>query len=328
MKYDIIPFHNNYGINKKGVVINFATNTELSPIMINNHKCVYIDKIPYKIMELLIKTYITLYDNFIWDYYDMNHNNCTLDNVWIKIPKITVNIDMSLEIYDNQYLEIKDHPGYYISNNGTVFSSKSGIFMKKKYDVGYPVISFPKANRLSDIFKIHRLVYCTWNNLDYKSVEVVHHKDSNKYNSWLWNLDSATMFTNTRYAILDGQKPVQFSFSEIEQMCILYKEKYSFREISEKLFGTDDKYSDIRNMIYRIKRGMAYKDLMEKYELNKEEIPSKNVLSESDVHNICKMIERNKSCNSIAKLYGVTSSTILNIKNHKRWTKISSQYNF
>ena len=147
-------------------------------------------------MELLIKTYITLYDNFIWDYYDMDYNNCTLDNVWIKIPRITVNLDMSLEIYGNQYLEIRDHPGYYISNNGTVFSSKSGIFMKKKYDVGYPAISFPKANRLSDVFKIHRLVAIYF--LDnVKNRLAVDHIDTNRRNNNYTNLRWVTNEENS-----------------------------------------------------------------------------------------------------------------------------------
>lgn len=328
MKFDIIPFHDNYGINKQGYVINFVTDKVLDYIWINDHKCVYIDKIPYKIMDLLLNTYITLYDDFDWDYYDKDHNNTTLSNIWINIKDIHYTNEGSIIINNHLYLPIPAYSKYYISSNGTVFSSKNAIFMKKKYDVGYPAVSFPIENRKSKIYKIHRLVYCTWNHIPYNSVEVVHHKDSRKYNSDYSNLADATMFTNTRYAILDGQKPVQFSISEIEEMCKLYTQKYAYRDISCILFGNDSKYSEVRNMIYRIKRKTAYKDLADKYNLSEESIPSKSKLTEAQVHQICKKLELSQSCNSIAKEFDVSPNTIFKIRDRERWKDISKEYNF
>lgn len=328
MRFDIIPFHDNYGINKQGLVINFSTEKILDPIIIDGHKCVYIDKIPYKIMELLIKTYITLYDDYEWQYFNSNPENTTLQNAWVIIKNIHYNDDNSLTIGNHLYLSIPMYPKYYISKNGTVFSSKNGIFMKKKYDVGYPSLSFPIENRKSKIYKIHRLVYCVWNHIPYNSVEVVHHKDSRKYNSNYENLADASMFTNTRYAILDGQKPVQFSIPEIEIMCQMYNSGRSYREISEYLFHNESKYSEIRNMIYRIKCGMAYIDLKEKYDLNKDDIPSKYKLNEDQVHQICSKLENHQSCNSIAKEFEVSVNTIFMIRDRKRWKNISCNYKF
>lgn len=328
MKYDIIPFHDNYGINKNGEVINFSTNKILNSIIMNNEKYVYIDKIPYRVMELLVKTYITLYDDFNWDYFDKNPNNVCLNNVWITIKNIHKKSDTILIIDNHEYMSIPEYPKYYISNNGTVFSTKKCIFMKKKYDVGYPCISFPIENRKSKIYKIHRLVFCTWSNISSNNVEVVHHKDNRKYNSNLENLENSTMFDNTRYAILDGQKTVKFSLSDIECMCKLYNDGVSYREISNIIFNSDKFYSEIRNMIYRIKLGMAYKDLKEKYNLSDDDIPSKKKLNSNQVHQICRKLELGQSCNSISKEFNTSPNTIYMIRDRKRWKSISQHYSF
>ena len=328
MHFDIIPFHDEYKISRSGIVIDL-NNNELQVSYINGHKCVYLNGIPYRIMELLTKTYITLYDDVVLDYYDKDPENATLNNVYIKINCAHYIDDKTLMLDNHRYLQIQGYPNYFISDNGTVFSVKQAKYCKKHYHVEYPAISLLNKNKKKTITcNIHRLVYCTWHHTPYEDVPVVHHKDSKRYNSNLWNLEKSDMFMNTRYAILDGQKPVQFKLSEIEQMCILYKDGMTYRDISTKLFGNDSKYSEIRNMIYRIKIGMAYIDLREKYNFTPDDIPSKKKLTDDQVHQICKKLELHQSCNSIAKEFHVTPNTIFMIRDRKRWKDISKNYNF
>lgn len=81
-------------------------------------------------------------------------------------------------------------------------------------------------------------------------------------------------------------------------------------------------------MIYRIKIGMAYIDLREKYNLTPDDIPSKKKLTDDQVHQICKKLEAGQSCNSIGKEFGVTANSIFMIRDRKRWKEISKDYNF
>jgi predicted XRE-type DNA-binding protein len=59
------------------------------------------------------------------------------------------------------------------------------------------------------------------------------------------------------------------------------------------------------------------------------ELNHEAVLTEQQVHKICKLLqEGNMSLHQIGQLFGVSKSTISNIKRKKNWTHIVNQYNF
>lgn len=60
---------------------------------------------------------------------------------------------------------------------------------------------------------------------------------------------------------------------------------------------------------------------------NSSKINPVHLLTEEQVHNICKLIEAGNNCNKISKIYGVTPMSIYKIKQHKTWKHISCQYN-
>ena len=302
MKFSTIPFLENYKISKHGIIIDEYGNIVESSYYGDN-SYVTLNGKGYSVMELLRLTFISLHP-IPWEYrYGKGRRN-DLGNFY---PILKID---------------------YISNDGTVYSSKTNTLMLKKYDCDYPVINFSLPNHRTKIEKIHRLVFCTWNNIPLSSVEVVHHRDSRRYNSAIYNLENSTHFLNTRYAIIEGKKPTQFTIEQVEEFCKLYLCGLSFRDISTKIFGNDTKFKEIRSMIYRLKLRQSYIDIAEKYNLSADDIPSKCKLTDTEVEEICQLIDDGNSLNSIANRYDVTWPTIRAIQTGARWKHISKKYNF
>lgn len=92
--------------------------------------------------------------------------------------------------------EIKNYPGYFILSNGTVIGKKGNV-LKPSLRSGYPCVSLYKDKKLKSI-NIHRLVAEAFipNPNNYP---VVNHKDENKENSDIDNLEWCTQAYNNAY---------------------------------------------------------------------------------------------------------------------------------
>lgn len=95
---------------------------------------------------------------------------------------------------------VKDY--YYVSDNGEVYSNFSGEMLELKYRYdkdGYRDISLQIKDGRRIAFKIHRLVALTFipnsNNFP-----VINHKDCNKENNNIDNLEWTTISYNTQHA--------------------------------------------------------------------------------------------------------------------------------
>lgn len=320
MVFNTIPFMDNYKISKNGIICN-DSGVIIKPTS-NDTSIIILDGKSFSIIELLRLTFISFHP-IKYEYSADKHSICDVKFI---IPQLKINKinDMYLNINECLYKQIREYPGYYISNDGTVYSSKTNILMLKKYNIDYPVVAFSIENRKSKIEKIHRLVYSTWADIDLKDLEVVHHRDNRKYNSAFYNLERSTVFHNTRYAILDGKKYSRYTLNQIDLFCQLYLDGYSFRDISSCIFGNDGEYSNIRSIIYRMKIGSAYSDIANKYNLSSINIPNKNKLADNDVICIRKLIKCGESINSIAKKYNVSWPTINSIKTGKHWKNVQN----
>lgn len=92
------------------------------------------------------------------------------------------------------YKRIKSQPNYFISELGDVYSLKRGIFLKLQKDKdGYVIIAFGKKK-----LKQHRLVCETFIS-EISEGFVVNHKDLNKANNSISNLEIVTPSQNTRH---------------------------------------------------------------------------------------------------------------------------------
>ena len=103
----------------------------------------------------------------------------------------------NLEINKEIWKKIKDYENYMISNFGRVKSLKRNLILKPEIRRQYYSVQLYK-NKNQNNFQIHRLVAITFiknpHNLKY-----VNHKDENKLNNHVDNLEWCTASYNTNY---------------------------------------------------------------------------------------------------------------------------------
>lgn len=102
--------------------------------------------------------------------------------------------------------QIKNYPNYYVTKEGLVFSSKSNKFLKPSFDQqGYARVGIYIGNYKTKTIKIHRLIAETFidNPLNKKDVN---HKDGNKSNNCVENLEWCTRSENIKHAFKNGLK--------------------------------------------------------------------------------------------------------------------------
>lgn len=100
---------------------------------------------------------------------------------------------------------IKNHPDYLVNELGDVFSMKSGSLKKlkiQKYPNGYAFVTL-STNKIQNGYMIHRIVAEAFiPNPENKNT--VNHKDGNKLNNCIENLEWATMGENNKHAYKTG----------------------------------------------------------------------------------------------------------------------------
>lgn len=103
-----------------------------------------------------------------------------------------------------EWKSVPDFPDYEISNYGRTVSHKNGEpLLRKTYaQKGYPLIKFSKNNK-SKSFLAHRLVATCFIPNPENKLEV-NHKDRNKANAFVFNLEWATKQENTDHAWANG----------------------------------------------------------------------------------------------------------------------------
>lgn len=104
--------------------------------------------------------------------------------------------------------QIKKYPNYYVTKEGLVFSSKSNKFLKQSFDQqGYARVGIYIGNYKSKTIKVHRLIAETFidNPLNKKDVN---HKDGNKSNNCVENLEWCTRSENMKHAYENGLKTI------------------------------------------------------------------------------------------------------------------------
>ena len=103
--------------------------------------------------------------------------------------------------------EIMKYPKYFILPCGKVFSGKTGEYLKPSYDKqGYARVSLYN-NGKSTTIKIHRLVAEAYIPNPENKTDV-NHKDGNKSNNDVSNLEWATRSENIKHAFNNGLKRI------------------------------------------------------------------------------------------------------------------------
>lgn len=265
-------------------------------------------------------------------------------------------------MYEEEALFLKfrkiTYPGidpnrYFISQKGDVYDSLNERFITLAKDKdGYFLC---KLNNKT--YRINRLVaweYC-FKNRDLSLV--VDHVDGNKQNNWYWNLEWVTVKENTRRAELLGLRNVRgensstniYSEQFVHDICNLLIKGKTNIEIFKSITGKDRadlsiaKDKSLYMLIYRLRNKEIWPDVTSQYpdfpKLKSDKlfkpIDGNNRFSESNIHEICKMLKDGKSVIDIAERFGCykgdddyrrITDQIRAIKNGRNWTYISKQY--
>lgn len=99
--------------------------------------------------------------------------------------------------------EVKDY--YTITSDGEVFSDNSGkMKTRNKPGAEYQIINFSLLNGKKRTFRLHRLVMMAFNPIENMDEFEVNHKDGNKLNNKLDNLEWCTSSENQLHAFKTG----------------------------------------------------------------------------------------------------------------------------
>ena len=327
MKYDLIPFHEDYLINKKGQII---TNQEPTTI-VNQYPS---KKGPYVLLngkkklviDLMVKTF---YGNFIGKigFKDKDENNLSRDNIVCQIDSFDIIDEKNISINGVLYKQIPGYSRYYITSDGVVYSSITNIIMSHKYNDGHEYACLALVNDYGTqiYMRVHRLVWFAWVG-PLSEGDIINHKDERKYNNDLSNLEVCDALYNTRYSIVSGKKYVPFEYEIVDKIIRLSSEGKTIRDIINILNLPIDSDKKIRSMIYRVKLDTAYSDLRKKYDLEK---PSKRPkIDVETVRKICEELSHGERVSNISRMFNVAYTTVERIKHRKRWKKISQGYVF
>lgn len=136
-------------------------------------------------------------DNLEWASYSENTQHA-YENKLIKERKVSeyYNGDLENEIWK----QIPNYP-YSVSSLGRVKNDRTNLLLKGSVVCGYYKVRLSFQGQVKDKL-IHHLVYCVFNNLDeIPSGYTIDHKDANKLNNKLNNLQLVTLSENAMNAL-------------------------------------------------------------------------------------------------------------------------------
>ena len=151
--------------------------------------------------------------------------------------------------------EIKDY--YTITSDGKIYSDNSGLMKtRNKPGTEYQIINFSTVDNNKKTFRVHRLVLLAFKPVENSQNLKVNHKDGNKKNNSLDNLEWCNDSENQIHAFKLGlQKPrrgeksnfSKLSINDIEKIFKLREKDLTQKEIAEIVGCTRSNISYILN---------------------------------------------------------------------------------
>lgn len=220
--------------------------------------------------------------------------------------------------------EIENYSNYLVSDDGRIFNKKGHEIKQRLNRDGYPTIFLWKNNK-GTCYCVHRRVAIAFiSNPENKPC--INHKDGNKANNTLDNLEWCTYSENLRHAIDTGlfkprrgeEKGSVVSDSTVHEICEMMQDGYRNNYIYKKL-----KISS--HIVKNIRCGNSWTHISSKYN-----IPARSqALSEETVRWICHLLEEGKTAKQIIPLStnpAVNHSNISKIKHKILYKEITSLY--
>src|SRR5690606_1773305 len=224
-------------------------------------------------------------------------------------------------------VEIVEDYNYFVDKEGRVYGNSGEEKAQFVDGYGYKRVALWKNNKYK-FHLAHRLVAkALIPNPENKPC--VNHKDGNKQNNHVNNLEWVTYSENTIHALEMGLKvPEQgedvhnasITNETAHKVCQMMVDGYRNIEIRD-ILGVS------MNVLSHIRAGKAWKGISDEYKIPKKSC----TLSESTIRWICHQIESGiKNCDIVEMSNNpkVTKSVVTKIKNKKQFKEISKEFNF
>lgn len=223
--------------------------------------------------------------------------------------------------------EVKDFPGYFVTEDGKVYTSKRNQFreMSQPVCLKYHAVNLSHKGNVKHCF-VHRLVAEAYvENPDQK--DYVNHKDGNKLNNHYTNLEWVTFSENIQHAFETGLNKGLVGVENgrallnDEQVAEIYKRL----QAGEKSIDLAKEFGVERTTIGNIKRKKLWKHVTDTL----DDIfikPKSDKMDEETVHKICKMLVDDILPTPIAKELNVPVDLVYDLKRRKGFKHITSLY--
>ena len=220
-------------------------------------------------------------------------------------------MELQMEELWKRYLDTN----YIVSNTGYVRNTATGVILNpSKTRQGYVRFNLWHNGKTRSV-AVHRLVAEIYlPNPDNKPI--VNHKDGNPSNNRLDNLEWSTISENVKHAYATGLASVgekctvaKLTEADVLQIIECMNNNMSVVQVAARFNVTPSAVSHIWN-------GKTWKHLKRPKILSKN---YKGKLKCTDIPNIRQMIAKGDSDSDIAKVYGIHSASINNIRHGKNW---------
>jgi hypothetical protein len=319
-KFYAIPNYKNYLINALGEIYDPINNKYIESFR-NDKKlwCVNIDGNELEIARLVLLRFYGDGDGKFEISYKYSKKEYSYDMISYKI-NIVEKDDNTIYVNGVEFKRYNDT--YYISSKGLVFhASKNNIIPVHINKKGYSQIS-------PDV--IHRAVYKVWKG-DIPEGLTINHKDGNKCNNDIDNLEAITNSENIRHAFETGLQPsARWKESQVYQVCGLLEKNTQFKEIANTLgCFTDNDQHFLRRLIYRLRYDTAWKDISAKFNIKNYDYENDNShrsISVEIVYRICELLESGLGNIEVSNKLNVKPGIVKEIRNGVTYKNISSKY--
>lgn len=229
--------------------------------------------------------------------------------------------------------DIKDvAPGQYINKYGVIYNSNTKNFIHPVlYNNGYMYVYLYKNDNSKMQIAVHRLLMILFEyNSNYKNLQV-NHKDLNKQNNSLYNLEWTTPKENIMHASINNAIAYgnnhgmsKLTENDVESIC-RELEKGLYRGIYTNL---SNKYNVDINTIYDIAKGRSWTRVSKNFDINYNQ----KLLNKTDdeiINNICIELSKKRYRGQLKELsekYNVSTIVCYDIAHGNIGKEISSLY--
>lgn len=211
-------------------------------------------------------------------------------------------------------------PQHCIYEDGKVYSLNSNKYLKTQLcEKGYHKITL-YHNKKRKTFLLHRLVALSFLDLpeNYEDLEV-NHKDGDKSNNNVINLEWATSLDNIKHAISCGLRNSNYKLTEkdVHTVCRLLQEGFRNYDIAN-IVGIS------KSHVSSIKTRRCYPEIVSEYDISFVE--KKARISLDKIISICELLQEGFKDYQIAKKLNVNHRVVGTIRKRLTHTSVSVNY--